>query len=195
MNTFFTATASGKITVRVVVFQKSHFQFLFHRNYFWQLSRDRNLHGSGMSHTTTSSPEPSFRAPRREADAVVGRGNAGCTTSKSGYICPCQNCSQGSPADKTGRGFLLNHPSRPPRQPNQSRDWTELNRDWCPSSTFRTAVEPCLKRCLMTVPWLANWTCKLLCTTKLTMYSDEEKTWPRFGKGTKDTSQSDFMLY
>ena len=31
-----------------------------HRNLFWQLSRDGNLHGSGMSHATTVSPKPSF---------------------------------------------------------------------------------------------------------------------------------------
>ena len=29
-----------------------------HRNLFWQLSRDGNLHGSGMSHATTTSPKP-----------------------------------------------------------------------------------------------------------------------------------------
>ena len=34
-----------------------------HMNLFWQLSRDGNLHGSGMSHATTASPKPSFRAP------------------------------------------------------------------------------------------------------------------------------------
>ena len=29
----------------------------------WQLSTDGNVHGSGMSHATTASPKPSFRAP------------------------------------------------------------------------------------------------------------------------------------
>ena len=48
-----------------------------HRNLFWQLSRDRNLHGLSMSHATTASPKPSLRAPLKEGDAVVGRGNAG----------------------------------------------------------------------------------------------------------------------
>ena len=33
------------------------------RDLFWQLSRDGNLHGSGMSHATTPSPKSSFRAP------------------------------------------------------------------------------------------------------------------------------------
>ena len=47
-------------------------------NPFWQLSRDGNLHVSGMSHAMTASPKPSFRAPWSEGDAVVGRGNAGC---------------------------------------------------------------------------------------------------------------------
>ena len=35
-----------------------------HKTLFWQLSRDRNLQGSGMSHATTASPKPSFRDPR-----------------------------------------------------------------------------------------------------------------------------------
>ena len=41
---------------------------------------------------TTASPKPSFRAPRQVGNAVVGRGNAGWTTSKSGHPCLCQNC-------------------------------------------------------------------------------------------------------
>ena len=57
-------------------------------------------------------------------DAVVGRGNAG-RTSKSGHICPCQSCSQEPPAEKTGRGALLNRPSCPPDDP--IGQGTELN--------------------------------------------------------------------
>ena len=48
-----------------------------HWNLFWQLLRDGNLHGLGMSHATTASPKPSFRSPLRVVEAVVGRGNAG----------------------------------------------------------------------------------------------------------------------
>ena len=88
-----------------------------HGNLFWQLSRDGNLRGSGMSHATTASPKLSFRAPRRVDDAVVGRGNGGWTTSKCGHPCPCQNCPQEPPAEKTGRGSLLNCPSCPPLPP------------------------------------------------------------------------------
>ena len=40
-----------------------------HTNLFRQLSRDGNLHGSGMSHAPTASPKPSVRAPW----SVVGR--------------------------------------------------------------------------------------------------------------------------
>ena len=47
-----------------------------HRTLFWQQSRDENLQGSGMSHATTASPKPSFRALWRVGDAVVGRRNA-----------------------------------------------------------------------------------------------------------------------
>ena len=43
-----------------------------------------NSPGSGMSRSMTASPESSSRAPWRVGDAVVGRGNAGRTTSKSG---------------------------------------------------------------------------------------------------------------
>ena len=51
-----------------------------------------------------------FKAPWRVGDAVVGRGSAGWMTSKSGHPCPCQICTQGPPAEKTGRGSLLNRP-------------------------------------------------------------------------------------
>ena len=108
-----------------------------HRNIFWLLSRDGNLHGSGMSHATTASPKPTFRAPWRMGDAVVSKGNAGWTTSKSGHPCPCKNCSQWPPAEKTGRGSLLNRPpSTPPPPPDDSMGkGTELN--WIESFSYR----------------------------------------------------------
>ena len=88
-----------------------------HRNLFWKLSRDGNLHGSGMSHPTTASPKLSFSAPWRVGDTVVGRGNVGCTTSKSGHLYPCKECSRWHPAEKTGRGSLLNRSSCHPDDP------------------------------------------------------------------------------
>ena len=78
-----------------------------HPNLFWQLSRDRSLHGLVMSHAMTASLKPSFRAPWRVGDALFHRGNAGWTASKSGHTCPCQNCQQGSSAEKTGGRSLL----------------------------------------------------------------------------------------
>ena len=39
-------------------------------------------HVTIMSHATTASPKPSFRAPWAVGDVVVGRGNAGRTTAK-----------------------------------------------------------------------------------------------------------------
>ena len=90
------------------------------RNHFWQLSRDGNLHGSGMSRTMAISPKPSFRAPWRVNKAMVGRGNAGGTTSNSGHPFLCQNCSQWPVAEKTGRRSLPN------RFSCRSRDKTEL---------------------------------------------------------------------
>ena len=65
------------------------------------------------THTHTHTPQPSFWAPWRGGNAVVGRGNAEWTTSKSGHPCPCQNCSRGPPAEKTEKGSLLNRPSTP----------------------------------------------------------------------------------
>ena len=80
-----------------------------------------NLHGLGMSHVITASQNPSFWAPWRVGDAVTGRGNAGWIASKGGHPCPCQNCSQRPPAEKTGRGSLLNRPSSPPPSPPPNR--------------------------------------------------------------------------
>ena len=80
------------------------------------------------SQDMTASPKPSFWAPLRVGNTVVSPGNAGWITAKTGYPWPRQNCSHGLPAEKTGRGSLLNHPSCPPppaRWPNRSRDWTE----------------------------------------------------------------------
>ena len=96
-----------------------------HRNLFWQLSRDGNLQSVYMPCDTTTFPKPPFRAPWRMGDAVVGRGNAGGTTSKSGHICPYQNCSQGPPAEKTEKGSRLNRPSCPSDDP--AGHGTELN--------------------------------------------------------------------
>ena len=74
-----------------------------HRSLFWLLPRDGNSHGSGKLERSRRplQDHPSFRARWRVGDAVVGRGNTGWTKSKSGHPCPCQNCSQGPPVEKT----------------------------------------------------------------------------------------------
>ena len=80
-------------------------------------------------YTQTATPKLSFRAPWRVDDTVAGRLNARWTTSKSGQPCQCQNCSQGPPAEKTGRGSLRNHPSCPHDDPisqGTELQWTEL---------------------------------------------------------------------
>ena len=87
-----------------------------HRNLFWQLSRDGNLHGSGMSHAMKASPKPSFEPPWRVGDTVVSRRNAGWTTSKSGHPCPFKNCSQEPPAEKNWKRISAD-PSCPPKDP------------------------------------------------------------------------------
>ena len=90
-----------------------------------QLSRDRNLHGLGMSLARTASLKPSFRAPWRMGDAVVGWEDARWTTLKNGHPCLCQNCSQWPLAGQTGRESLLNHLSCPLDDP--IGQGTELN--------------------------------------------------------------------
>ena len=61
-------------------------------------------------------------APWRIGDAVVGRGNAGWTTSKEWTALPVrENYSQESPAETTGRGLLPNRPSCPPTMDNIKR--------------------------------------------------------------------------
>ena len=74
----------------------------------------------------TASPKPSFRAPWRVDDGVVGRGTAGRTTSKSGHPCPCRDCLGWPPAENAGRRSLLNRSSCPRDDPNGSRT-EELN--------------------------------------------------------------------
>ena len=98
-------------------------------NLFWQLSGYKKLHGSGMSHAMTASPKISIKTSSRVGDAVIGKGNAGWTMSKSEHICPCQNCSQGPPAEKTGGWSLLNRPSSPPNDPigqGTEVNWTHI---------------------------------------------------------------------
>ena len=89
----------------------------------------RNLYGLGMSYATTASPKPSSRASWRVGHTIVGREYAGWTTSKSGHTCPCQNCSEGSLAAKTGRGSWLKCPSCPRDDPisqGTALNWTAL---------------------------------------------------------------------
>ena len=87
----------------------------------YQLSRDGNFHGSGILHTMTASPKPSFRAPWRGGDAVVGSGNAGWTTSKGGHPCPCQNCSQGASCRKDWKRISAESSLMYPQQLYRSR--------------------------------------------------------------------------
>ena len=85
----------------------------------------RKLAWFGHVNAPTASPKPSFRARWRVDDAVVGRGNDVRKASKNRHICPCHNCSQEPPAQKTGRGSLLNRPSCPPDDSISQR--AELN--------------------------------------------------------------------
>ena len=93
-----------------------------------------NLHGPSVSHATTASPKPSLRV----GDALVGKGNAGWTTSQGGHIHPCQNYLQGPPAEKTERGFPLNRPSCPPDDPNEQHFIS-----WLPVSMLGVPVSVC----------------------------------------------------
>ena len=95
-------------------------------NFFWQLSRDGNLHGSGVTHATTASSKTTLQSTLEGGRRRDRRRKSGWTTSKSGHICPCQNYSQGPPAEKTGRGSLLNRPSC--HLDDSMGQGTELNR-------------------------------------------------------------------
>ena len=102
---------------------------LIHRNLFLLLSRDRNLHGSGMSHATSLS---------KTIHQGILEGGWHCGQQRKCWMdnikewtfLPCQNCSQGPPAGKTGRGSLLNRRSCPPNDPISQG--TELNCVWPP---------------------------------------------------------------
>ena len=54
----------------------------------------QKLHPSGTSSVTIGCRKPSVRAPRWVGDAMVDRGNAGWTKSKSRHPCPCWYCSK-----------------------------------------------------------------------------------------------------
>ena len=92
--------------------------------WFWQLSRDGNLHGSGMSHTTTASPKPSFRAPWSMGDTVVGRGNAGWTTQKVDIPAHAKMRTRAS-FGKDWKRISAESSLICPQRPNRSRDCTE----------------------------------------------------------------------
>ena len=56
---------------------------------------------------------------------------------ESGQPCPCQNYSQGPPAEKTRKTISAESSVMSPRRTNRSRNWTELN--WnCNNSQFDT---------------------------------------------------------
>ena len=94
---------------------------------FWQLSRDGNLHGLACHTPCQPLPIPSSMAPWRMNDTVVTRGNAGWTTSKSGHPCPCQNHSQGPPAENLEEDFSWIAPHvTPMTQSVKGLNWTEL---------------------------------------------------------------------
>ena len=84
------------------------------QEHFWQLSRDGNFHGSGMSHTPIPSPKLSFRATWRIGDAMVGRGNTGWTTPKSGHPSHARNSRKGLLHKRLEKGSLLNRPQDDP---------------------------------------------------------------------------------
>ena len=74
------------------------------------------------------------------------RGSAWWTTSKSAHPHPSQSCSQGPPAEKTGRGSLLNRLSCPPYDPNgqgTEMNWTVHSSEWIPlSAEMESVVKP-----------------------------------------------------
>ena len=99
-----------------------------HSNFFWQLSRDRYLHGSGMSSIMTVSTKPSFRTTWEGGWCRGWQRKCWIDLSKSGHPCPCKNRLQQPPEKKKiGKGSLLNRLSCPPKQLKPSKDWSGLN--------------------------------------------------------------------
>ena len=76
-------------------------------------------------------------------------------------FCPCQNCSQGPPAEKTGRGSLLNRPSCPPGDAvdhGTELNWTVLL--WFLLLTPQTGKPSVLRnisRPLCVPNWVFHW--------------------------------------
>ena len=76
----------------------------------------------------------------------------------------CQNCSQGLPAEKTGRGSLLNRPSCPPD--DLIGQGTELLRPGCASEYSFACFAYCQEFCLSNLCFPTGfmwWGCCALC--------------------------------
>ena len=123
-----------------------------------------------------ASPKPFFRAPWRLGDAMVGRGNAEWTTSKSGHAWPCKNGSQGPPAEKDWKSISAESSLVFLRRSNRPRDWTELN--WimvCSMSWFMLLFmlllicDPCCDPCCAPCRY---WYCDPCCDPCCYWYSD-----------------------
>ena len=111
------------ICVTLLVFRRKILSMLLHT--LWNAA---SVHGAACHTPRQPLQKPSYRGAWRMGDAVVGRGKSGWTTSKSGNPCSYQNCLQGPPAEKTGRGSVLNRPSCPQtKQSVKGQNWTELN--------------------------------------------------------------------
>ena len=97
-----------------------------HWNLFGQLSRDGNLHGSDISHATTASPKPSFRAPLRMGDAVVSR-KCWMDNIKVWTSLPMPELLTRAFCRKDWKKISAESSLMSPRWPSWSRNWTELN--------------------------------------------------------------------
>ena len=112
------------------------FSGLFVQNIFWSLlarsgylnyRKEKTLWQVTVKHATLWLAEPAQVIGHLESSISMGfvcgflsywhcgrQRNVRWTMSKSGHPCPCQNCSQRPPTEKTGRGSLLNCTSWPP---------------------------------------------------------------------------------
>ena len=113
-----------------------------HRNLFWQLSRDGNLHGSGMSHATTASQGTleggRHRGQQRKCwmDSIKE-----WTSLPMPELLTRASCKKDWKRIST-KSFLMSV-----WWPDLSRDWTELNywkvddRSWMCTVTFMHAIK------------------------------------------------------
>ena len=96
------------------------------RNVFWQPSRDLNLRGSSMSHATTSSPKPSFRAPWRLCTLWMAEEMLDGQYQRVDIYDHARTTHK-APCRKDWKRISAETSLKSPSLPNQLRHWRDVN--------------------------------------------------------------------